>query len=180
MKTAVSTEKFCVRVVTLDFRSLRSDIFAKTKMFAKPFLPVSSNLLSQKNCEKSCDIVPLKRRCDEIFYFFFLHIFEYGFDFAEIFIKGFQLLMQIVLLHRSHRGSMSSLQDGLVAKQICVENCDTVPLLNCILFNSLKIGLWFAIFSLSPPPNLESSGYQLDFILNGMKMRWKVGSKFSY
>ena len=56
---------------------------------------------------------------------------------------------------------MSSLQDGLVAKQICVENCDTVPLLNCILFNSLKIGLCFAIFSLSPPPNLESSGYQL-------------------
>ena len=56
-------------------------------------------------------------------------------------VAGFQLLMQIVLLHRSHRGSMSSLQDGLVAKQICVENCDTVPLLNYILFNSLKIGL---------------------------------------
>ena len=39
--------------------------YAKTKKFAKPFLPVHmglrSNLLSQKNVKKSCDTVPLRQ-----------------------------------------------------------------------------------------------------------------------
>ena len=64
-----------IRVVvdygTPDFRSLRPNIFAKTKNFAKPFLTVHmgsrSNLLSQKNCLKSRDTVPLKGVCHMIF-----------------------------------------------------------------------------------------------------------------
>ena len=47
---------------TADFRTLRSNISAKTKNFAKPFLPVQlglrSNILSQKG-QKSRDTVPL-------------------------------------------------------------------------------------------------------------------------
>ena len=43
--------------------ALRSNIFAKTKKFAKPFLPVRlgprSNLLRSKNGRKSRDTVPL-------------------------------------------------------------------------------------------------------------------------
>ena len=56
----------CVVVDYADtgFLSLRSNIFAKTKKFAKSILPVhmgpSSILLSQKNGQKSRDTVPLK------------------------------------------------------------------------------------------------------------------------
>ena len=61
---------------TPDFQTLRSNISAKSKNFAKPFLPdhmgPRSNLLSPKKGRKSRDIVPLKGQCHEMFdlYFF--------------------------------------------------------------------------------------------------------------
>ena len=53
----------CLRSRTAHFRTLLSNISAKTKNFAKLFLPVHmgprSNLLSQENGRKSCDTVPV-------------------------------------------------------------------------------------------------------------------------
>ena len=52
-----------VTMRTCNFRTLRSNIFAKTIKFVKLFLPVHmgpmSNLLSKENGQKFCDTVPL-------------------------------------------------------------------------------------------------------------------------
>ena len=63
-KLRTKETKKLIWFLTYCFLTLQSYIFAKTKHFGKPFLPVHigprSNLLSQNNDRKSSDTVPLR------------------------------------------------------------------------------------------------------------------------